>query len=243
VYPGAKNMEMTSVTFQIDGYPDVDIPNNVSEARNYMTGLNRDGEVVDPCNWYYGEVRGGVLCNEVNPYYWLSGDPVADIGWIGTFHLDVRGPGNTGPFVLVKDEEIEILIGYEVNRDSTPIGGITAVKNVSDVVQAFYDSNFGYPIVTVEDEQHIVSNFKLEQNYPNPFNPSTTIKYQIPELGFVTLKIFDVLGKEIETLVNEEKQTGTYEITWNAESLPTGVYFYRLQAEDFVETNKMVLMK
>ncbi len=85
--------------------------------------------------------------------------------------------------------------------------------------------------------------FELKQNYPNPFNPTTKIKYQLPDAGFVTLKVYDVLGNEIATLVNEEKQTGTYEITWYAENLPSGIYFYRLQAGSFILTKKMVLMK
>jgi hypothetical protein len=86
-------------------------------------------------------------------------------------------------------------------------------------------------------------NFYLFQNYPNPFNPITTIKYQIPELSFVTLKVFDVLGNEIETLVREEKTFGNYEISWNAENLPSGVYFCRLKAGDFISEKKMIVIK
>jgi len=89
----------------------------------------------------------------------------------------------------------------------------------------------------------VISDFYLQQNYPNPFNPNTIIKYQIPELSFVTLQVYDVLGNEIETLVNEETPTGSYEIEFDATSLPSGVYFYRLQAGSFVETKKTVLMK
>jgi len=85
--------------------------------------------------------------------------------------------------------------------------------------------------------------YELSQNYPNPFNPSSTISYQIPELSFVTLKVYDVLGSEIITLVNEEKVVGSYEIEFDATLLPSGIYFYRLQAGSFVETKKMVLMK
>ena len=87
----------------------------------------------------------------------------------------------------------------------------------------------------------------LYQNYPNPFNPTTTIKYSIPKLSFVTIKIYDVLGSEAATLVNEEKPAGTYELNWNASStaggLPSGVYFYRLSAGNYVETKKMILLK
>ena len=85
--------------------------------------------------------------------------------------------------------------------------------------------------------------FTLYQNYPNPFNPSTKIKYSVPQSSKVVIKVFDILGNEIESLVNEEKPSGTYEITCYAENLPSGVYFYRLQAGSFVETKKMVLMK
>ena len=85
--------------------------------------------------------------------------------------------------------------------------------------------------------------FSLYQNFPNPFNPSTKIKYSIPQTSNVLIKVFDILGNEIESLVKEEKQTGTYEITWYSEGLPSGVYFYQLKAGDFVETKKMVLMK
>ena len=86
-------------------------------------------------------------------------------------------------------------------------------------------------------------NYFLGQNYPNPFNPSAKISYSIPELSFVTLKIYDVLGNEIETLVNEEKPSGTYEITWYAEGLPSGIYFYRLESGKFVSVKKMILIK
>ncbi len=85
--------------------------------------------------------------------------------------------------------------------------------------------------------------FHLNQNFPNPFNPTTKIDYQIPELSFVTLKVYDVLGNEITTLVNEEKSIGIYEVEFDATELPSGIYFYKLQAGDFVETKKMVLMK
>ena len=87
------------------------------------------------------------------------------------------------------------------------------------------------------------SQFILEQNYPNPFNPSTKIKYSIPQSSNITIKVFDILGNEIETLVNEEKAVGTYELTWYATNLPSGIYFYKLQAGSFIETKKMILLK
>ncbi|MBL7127652.1 MAG: T9SS type A sorting domain-containing protein [Ignavibacteria bacterium] len=85
--------------------------------------------------------------------------------------------------------------------------------------------------------------FSLSQNYPNPFNPTTTIRYDIKTKGNIELKVFDLLGREITMLVNESQTPGTYEIVFDAASLPSGVYFYQLKAGDFVETKKMVVVK
>ncbi|GBD86097.1 hypothetical protein BMS3Abin03_00006 [bacterium BMS3Abin03] len=85
--------------------------------------------------------------------------------------------------------------------------------------------------------------YGIKQNYPNPFNPSTKINYQLPKRSFVTLKVYDVLGNEVATLVNEEKPVGEYEVEFNAEGLPSGIYFYQLRAGSFVDTKKMLLVK
>jgi hypothetical protein len=103
--------------------------------------------------------------------------------------------------------------------------------------------------VSVENEE-IPIDYALHQNYPNPFNPSTTISYSVSELSFVTLKVYDVLGSEIITLVNEEKLVGSYEVEFYAKGLPSGIYFYRLQvypanggANEFAQVKKMILLK
>jgi hypothetical protein len=85
--------------------------------------------------------------------------------------------------------------------------------------------------------------YNLNQNYPNPFNPTTNIKYQIPRAGYVTLKVFDILGKEIKTLVNEKQTPGVYEVTFDGSNLTSGIYFYKLTADDFSEVKKMTLIK
>jgi hypothetical protein len=95
----------------------------------------------------------------------------------------------------------------------------------------------------IHNYSRLITEYVLTQNYPNPFNPTTKIKYSVPQTSNIVIKIFDILGNEIETLVNEERQAGTYEITWYVENLPSGVYFYQLQAGNFVETKKMILMK
>jgi hypothetical protein len=106
---------------------------------------------------------------------------------------------------------------------------------------------FYYLVVSVGEESSEINDLQLYQNYPNPFNPSTTIKYQIPELSFVTLKIYDVLGNEIATLVNEEKPAGSYEINFNAANLSSGIYIYQLSAAGeagrFIKTRKMILLR
>jgi hypothetical protein len=85
--------------------------------------------------------------------------------------------------------------------------------------------------------------YVLEQNYPNPFNPTTRISFYIPNKNFVTLKIFDLLGREIVVLINGQKPAGIHSMQWNAVGFPSGIYFYRLQAGSFIETKKLVLLK
>ena len=104
--------------------------------------------------------------------------------------------------------------------------------------------------VSVENETQ-PSKFELSQNYPNPFNPSTTIKYSIPAVGDanfasptnVRLTVYDALGREVATLVNQKQAPGNYSVQFNANNLPSGIYFYTLRAGDFTATKKMILMK
>ena len=98
-------------------------------------------------------------------------------------------------------------------------------------------------VVGVENETTPPTEFALMQNYPNPFNPSTKISWQSPVSSWQTLKVYDVLGNEVATLVNEEKPAGSYEINWNASQLSSGVYFYQLKAGDFTSVKKMILLK
>ena len=99
------------------------------------------------------------------------------------------------------------------------------------------------PMGAVDDPSEIAKDFILFQNYPNPFNPVTKISWQSLTSGWQTIKIYDVLGREIKTLVNEEKPAGDYEIEFDASKLPSGIYFYQLKAGDYVETKKMTLIK
>ncbi len=96
---------------------------------------------------------------------------------------------------------------------------------------------------SVEDDDRIATNYDLYQNYPNPFNPSTRIKFQLPNREFVNVKVFDVLGNEVAVLVDREMEQGNYEVTFDATMIPSGIYFYRIQAGSFVMTKKMALLR
>jgi hypothetical protein len=98
-------------------------------------------------------------------------------------------------------------------------------------------------ITSTDLSEVIPTEFLLHQNYPNPFNPSTKIEFKIPEAGLVNLKVYDILGSEVSTLVNEVKLVGSYEVEFDASTLASGIYFYRIQSGNFIETKKMVLLK
>ncbi|MCH8032515.1 MAG: T9SS type A sorting domain-containing protein [Bacteroidetes bacterium] len=209
-----------------------------------MLGRQKLGDLIDPCDWINGEVRGGVDCNLVNPLYWYSGDPETNIGWINNRPTDQRMLVHTGPFSLEVDKPVTIIVGYTIGQGDSPLNSVTVGKEVSAFVQQFYQSNFDDNILPVEDEKNlIVDEFNLFQNYPNPFNPTTTINFTISDLRFTILKVYDILGTEITTLVNEEKPAGNYEVEFDASSLPSGVYFYQLKAGSSIETKKMILLK
>ena len=92
-------------------------------------------------------------------------------------------------------------------------------------------------------DRHIPQHLSLSQNYPNPFNPSTSLAFDLPRTSIVTLKIYNMLGEEVATLVSDRLSAGSYSYEWDASSLASGVYIYRLEAEGFVQTRKMILMK
>ena len=101
---------------------------------------------------------------------------------------------------------------------------------------------YGNPVF-VNPEPLFLNEYFLSQNYPNPFNPTTKISYSIPQTLKVTLKVFDILGREVATLVNEEKPSGEYDVQFNGSGLTSSVYFYQLKAENYIETKKMILLR
>ncbi len=139
---------------------------------------------------------------------------------------------------------------WTVERDFLSAGKHTLqwiVSQQSDTPGEFWIDNIIFPsnsIVTdVSRPPGLPGEFQLFQNYPNPFNPSTTIAYELPKASIVQLTVYDILGRELKTLVNELKQAGRYEATFNASHLASGVYMYRLKAGSFVETKKLLLVR
>lgn len=118
----------------------------------------------------------------------------------------------------------------------------TAVNSAGEIIDSFTIVNQPTGIDS-EKDQIVTKGYVLYNAYPNPFNSSAVINYSVPRASFVSLKIFDILGNEIATLVNEEKPKGSYEIKFEAGEFPSGVYFYRLQAGSFIESKKLILMK
>jgi hypothetical protein len=148
--------------------------------------------------------------------------------------VDISNPGNpnltgwyqpSGVFAL----GVESSNGFVYVSDG--LGGIQIYRNL------LVDP------VSVEQEGNTISDFGLEQNYPNPFNPSTTIKYSISENGFVKLSVYNLLGEEVTTLVNNEQKAGRYEVNFNAKELSSGIYMYRLESNNFLSIKKMILIK
>jgi photosystem II stability/assembly factor-like uncharacterized protein len=128
--------------------------------------------------------------------------------------------------------------GITIERDGFFGGAVYAIRDNGGISRTFFFSIGIEPIST-----EIPENFSLLQNYPNPFNPTTNFEFSITEFGPVNLTIFDVMGREVKTLLNTDMQPGTYKVNWSAAEYPSGVYFYRLTAGEFTETKKMLIIK
>jgi ligand-binding sensor domain-containing protein len=202
---------------------------------------------VSGTNLFAGTWGGGVFLSTNNGISWttvnsdltnLYVESFAAIGtnlfagtWRGVFLSTNNGTNWTVINNDLMDLYVESLAVSGTNLFAGTFNGVWR-RSLSDMITNVEDQNTGIP-----------SQFILEQNYPNPFNPSTTIIYSLPTSEFVTLKVYDVLGKEVATLVNEEKPAGSYEVNFNATDLSSGIYFYTLKTGKFSETKKLVLMK
>jgi hypothetical protein len=191
------------------------------------------------------QLNGSPIINPVNNFptkYQVPGDPVADIGWIDF------NPGERylalGSFMGAVEplDTIEFNLGFFVAQGASNLNSLSVLKQHINLYNAVN-------IQTISNE--LPENFHLSQNYPNPFNPTTNIRFQIPESGFVTLKIFDITGREVATLVNEQLNAGEYNYQFSTDEyrLSSGAYFYRLIANDksrkmnFSQSKKMVVVR
>ena len=198
-----------------------------------VIALNEDSLKIDPTF-------------ELGSFYsnWLDGFETVD----GTV-VDVTAKGingntyNVGSHrTLPTGNKIVFLAFDPLSLDSPELNYFWyGFDRVSPLVQAM--RWFGADVVDVENEISSPANFQLNQNYPNPFNPSTVISWQLAVRSFVTLKVYDILGNEVATLVNEEKPAGNYKTDFKENNLASGVYFYTLRAGSFVQSRKMILLK
>ncbi len=222
------------------------------EFYNYMRGFLPYPHY--PVSWVFPE---SVTDYTDDGVFLLDGDPVTGIGKIDGL-LD--GPGNrllftvTGPFRLALGESAEVVIANIAGLGNSYLNSITKLKENTFAADTTYSGLVSLEqvqVVNIKSEslnESIPESFILYQNYPNPFNPVTTIKYTVPSVGtsfmkFLQLKVYDVLGNEVATLVNEEKAAGEYEVTFDASKLSSGIYFYQLKTGALIKTKKMILLK
>ncbi len=196
--------------------------------------------------------------------FWLVGS-LQNILWtsneVDSVKIELSLDNGVGWYTIADSTQSDGEFEWIAEPPHTSLQCRIRISNINDsTIYDKSDTTFVIDILpSVSDSSNLLpTRFTLYQNYPNPFNPSTKIKYEIPDQvrndsRLVTLKVYDVLGNEVATLVNEEKQPGTYEVEFsakggsasggNAYSLPSGIYFYQLKAGNYVETKKMVLIK
>ena len=257
IIAGARNQNMSSFTQYMSSHPTHGDPDTHIELREYMLGGHgKAGDSLYVSDWDYG--NGSTLGTDtlnILAKYMYSGDPVANKGWLNTSGTDQRMMVNSGPFTLEPNEPVEVIVAYVVGRGATSLESVDVTKKIAQDAIGFYSTNFSYVPVGVNDkpQTQFPTEYSLSQNYPNPFNPSTTIKYSIANVGTssrsagslqqVELKIYDILGREVTTLVNKKQSAGSYEVQFDASNLTSGVYFYQLQSGSFMESKKMLLLK
>ncbi len=218
-------------------------PDNAELAFNFMRGKDGCGNTF--INWITGQPTT----------FKFPGDVCSRTGWYDSIPGDKRDLFNMGPVTMNSGDTQIVVISYMITRDGgNNFQNVCALQSLSDSALKYYYNDFRtcVPIGIEPISTEIPQKYELLQNYPNPFNPVTRIRFQIPPLNLplsggdklgVSLKIYDVLGKEIAALVNENLKPGIYEIDWNAENIPSGAYFYSLITNEFTQTKKMVVLK
>ena len=182
--------------------------------------------------------------------YWFMGDSV-QIDWIsmGVTNVKIEVSLSDGIDWIILAESVQNTGSFNwiVQAPYVSWNCLMKISDANDInIFDVSDSNFvidTFPTVRDSTNNNFLTEFNLDQNYPNPFNPNTKIKYTVANLSQAKVNVYDVLGNEIVVLVNEEKKPGIYEVEFNGRNLPSGIYFYKMQAGSFVETKKMILLK
>lgn len=235
-FPGAKNADMSSsYSFTFSGISD-------PMPRYNQLGLNNYGLLIDVCNDTRGSVFGNYDCNEINPIFHYSGNPVTPDGWVMNIPNDIRYLLSTGFFQLKKDEPVDIWGVYVAGRGVDSLDSITELKKNVQSAKKFYNEFPLYP-ERIPPVEILPNNYALYQNYPNPFNSGTKIKFEIPTTEHIRLKLYDITGREVATLLNEVKPAGSYELVLTSNNLSSGVYFYQIIAGSFISTKKCVVLR
>jgi len=213
---------------------------------DYYSFLN--GKTFEPrCHLYFIDIINPIDSNRTN--IMCPGDPVNRIGWYeGDGWPNGLIPGDkimlmgSGPITMAPGDTQEVAIAIIAARGSNNLQSISVLKNTAKIVQYFYD-NYTPELSNINYSPPIPEYYYLSQNYPNPFNPYTKIIYELPLPGIVTLKVFDLLGQEIRTLINEEKSAGKYEVEFSSDGLSSGIYFYTFNSRAYTKTKKMLVIK
>jgi photosystem II stability/assembly factor-like uncharacterized protein len=175
--------------------------------------------------------------DEISSYYFTSPDSGIVVGRPGIARFTTDGGIN-----WFEEPEVTAFLNGQTIRSIIPITGhIGYIIGEGNFTLAVADDST--LLSPVEYEEKLSTSYELSQNYPNPFNPSTKIKYAVPFASNITLKVYDLLGNEIATLVNEEKTAGVYDVEFKGEGISSGIYFYKLTTGNYSETKKLVLLK
>jgi hypothetical protein len=169
---------------------------------------------------------------------WSTASELNNMGFEIERSIDGQDNFVTVGFVEGKGSSTEI--SYYSFNDNPKLSGVNQLYY--RLKQVDFDGTFSYSNV-VNVSYDVPAEFVLSQNYPNPFNPSTRINYFLPKESFVSVKVYDFLGREVTTLVNEIKSTGSYDLVFDASNLPSGTYFYTLRTDNYSSTKKMILLK
>lgn len=241
---------INEVNKSFQSYHIENIPANAVAYFNKIRGFSNYGLLIDPCTYEFGYVIPDTICDKVNPKFLFSGDPLNNSGWINNFPGDQRFLLSSGPFTLSSTKPQMIIVAYTIGSGDNYLNSIRNGKELIPGIINEYESNFASLTYQSGEPLYPVVDYYLYQNYPNPFNASTLIRYELPVNNFVTIKIFDILGREVKTLVNEFKKADVYEVKFDASKYASGVYFYQLkatpndgQAGNYMGTKKMILIK